>query len=431
MDWDQQLITEQVERIEYQEQQTKRYEGYFVVGALIIAAGMVAYRFRYLCPVSARGGKFYDVNSFLTPSEPAVHSVANQLKSGAISNCIYAAAPITETECKVIEALSYVNRNITYVSDKKQYGMSEYWAFPVETLESGAGDCEDISFTIASILLALNLPSDRVRVALGAKDSIGHAWCEVLLNDEWFILEGARGTMIPKYEANGYSVDCYVYKNKCETLNSARYGLHNLLDPLEALSSVHSDSSIASDATKANGDGYITDMYNLIAETARDTRERTFSFCSNNGITTTDTNIGNADEVYLVECREGKKVGDFHTHLNTTQFSVADIINLASQKNGFSCVGAASNNKIACLEVNRTEEGFEQWEQRLYESAVEPLELREWLAYSQDLTTRQWLNLYCEYETALTTFESIITEGMWKGYLVDSTVELLRELSLA
>ena len=420
--WNQQAVFEQNERIEHQEQQVKKYEQYFIIGGIIIAAGVILYHFRDLCPLYLKNNDWIDVNSFITPNDPAIITVALQLQQQLSLQA--------SSEEKIRAALEFTHSNIRYISDREQFGISEYWTFPAETLENGAGDCEDISFTIASILLALNLPSGRVRVALGVKDSIGHAWCEVLLNDEWFILEGARGTMIPKYEANGYSVDCYVYKNKCETLNSARYGLHNLLDPLEALSSLHSDSSIASDATKANGDGYITDMYNLIAETARDTRERTFSFCSNNGITTTDTNIGNADEVYLVECREGKKVGDFHTHLNTTQFSVADIINLASQKNGFSCVGAASNNKIACLEVNRTEEGFEQWEQRLYESAVEPLELREWLAYSQDLTTRQWLNLYCEYETALTTFESIITEGMWKGYLVDSTVELLRELSL-
>ena len=421
----------QTEKIETEKKRKEAYGEYFIIGSVIIAGVIVSYYFsKYLCPVSAREGRYFDVNLFLTPNEPAVQSVATKLKSGAISNCFYAVAPITETECKVHETLGYVHANITYTSDKKKHGLSEYWSFPKETLESGEGDCEDISFTIASILLALNLPSDRVRVALGVKDFIGHAWCEVLLNDKWFILEGARGTITPIEEAKGYSADCYVYQNKCKTLNAARYGLHNMLEPLEALSSVHNDSKIATDATKVNGDGYITTMYDLIAETARDTRERTFSFCHKDGITTTPTNIGTEQEVYLVECEEGEKVGDFHTHLDTTKFSVADTINLVRQ-NHFSCVGAVAENKISCLEVNRADAGFEEWEQRLYESAVEPLELREWLVHSPDLTPRQWLDLYDEYETALTAFEAIITEGMYKGYLVDSTVELLRELSLA
>lgn len=181
--------------------------------------------------------------------------------------------------------------------------------------------------------------------------------------------------------------------------------------------------------TKVNDEAYIKDMYELIAQTASDARERTFSFCRKDGIKTTDVNIGNENEVYLRECEVGEKIGDFHTHTDTTKFSVADIINLVSQ-NHFSCIGAVSNNKIACLEVDRTIEGFDQWQQRLYESAVEPLELREWLVYSEDLTPLQWLDLYCAYETALTTFEAVISEGMWKGYLVDNTVELLRELSV-
>lgn len=188
---------------------------------------------------------------------------------------------------------------------------------------------------------------------------------------------------------------------------------------------IQKDRSVA---TKANDEDYIKAMYELIAQTASDARERTFSFCRKDGIQTTDINIGNENEVYLRECEEGEKIGDFHTHTDTTKFSVADIINLVSQ-NHFSCVGAVAENRISCLEVNREIEGFDEWEQRLYESAVEPLELREWLVYSSDLTPWQWLDLYCEYETALTTFEAVISEGMWKGYLVDSTVELLEELS--
>ena len=194
-----------------------------------------------------------------------------------------------------------------------------------------------------------------------------------------------------------------------------------------AFTLIHKNTTVT---TKVNDETYITDMYDLIAQTASDARERTFSFCRKDGIQTTDVNVGNENEVYLRECEEGEKVGDFHTHTDTTKFSVADIINLVSQ-NHFSCVGAVAENKISCLEVDRIIEGFDEWQQRLYESAVEPLELREWLVYSSDITPLQWLDLYCEYETTLTTFEAVISEGMWKGYLADNTTELLSLLSMS
>ena len=180
--------------------------------------------------------------------------------------------------------------------------------------------------------------------------------------------------------------------------------------------------------TKVNDEGIITSMYNLIAETGRDTRERAFSFCQSNGIKTSNVNIGTEQEVYLVECRDGEKVGDFHTHTDTTQFSVADLINLVSQRNGFSCVGAAANNKISCLEVIPIEEGFDQWQQQLYIAAEEPLELRELLVHS-DVKAREWLDCYNDYTVAVTEFDSIVRDGKDRGYLKDSTVELLRELS--
>jgi len=409
MDWNQEAITEQVERLESRERQEKKYEGYFVIGAVVLAVGIIIYHFRDMCPVSAREGKYFDVNDFITPDKVIIRTIATEIQQGSI-------------ESNVVAALEYVNQNVTYVSDKVQYGYDECWAFPVETLESGYGDCEDYSMLLASILLALNLPSETVRVSLGVKDGTGHAWTEVLL-DQWYVLEGARGIIIAVEDAKGYSVDCYVYRNKCETINAARYGLHNLVDPLEALATI---PNITMTPTRVNDEGYIKDMWKLIAETARDTRERTFSFCRKDGINTTDINVGDRNEVYLKECEEGEKVGDFHTHLETSKFSVADLINLVSQRNGFSCVGAAAENKISCLELNPTEEGFDQWQQRLYTAAEEPLELRDVLVHSD---RKDWLDVYNTYTIAVVEFDSVVKDGMNKGYLVDSTVELLQQLS--
>ena len=189
-------------------------------------------------------------------------------------------------------------------------------------------------------------------------------------------------------------------------------------------------ANVCSGVTKMNDDTIITQMQKLIAETASDARERAISFCRKDGISATGVNIGTEQEVYLVECSNGEKVGDFHTHLDTVKFSVADLINLVSQRNGFSCVGAAVNNKISCLQVIPTEGGFDQWQQQLYEAAEEPLELRELLVHS-DLKPQQWLDSYNNYTEAVMEFGSVVRDGKDRGYLVDSTEELLRELSLA
>ena len=226
-DWNQQAITEQVERIELRSRKEELYKEYAIIGGVVVGISVVIWflrQTRYLsCPMYLSGGYSYvPVDFFITPSENVIEEIAQGLDSGTI-------------EGNVSGALAYVNQNIIYISDKKQHGLLEYWSFPVETLESGYGDCEDIAFTLASLLLALDIPSDSVRVTLGSKDGIGHAWVEVLLNNEWHILEGARGTITLKSGTDGYSADCFVYRNKCETLNSARYGLHDLIEPLEAL----------------------------------------------------------------------------------------------------------------------------------------------------------------------------------------------------
>lgn len=221
-------IFEQTERIEEQKKREELYKEYAIIGGVVVGIGVVVWFLRqshYSCPLYLKGFSYTPVDYFITPFESSVMEIAQNLGSDTIEN-------------SVTTALEYVNQNITYISDKKQHGLLEYWSLPKETLESGYGDCEDHAFLLSSLLLALDLPSDTVRATLGSKDGIGHAWVEVLLNDEWFVLEGARGTMTRTSEANGYGADCYVYRNKCETLNVARYGLHNLVEPLEALATL-------------------------------------------------------------------------------------------------------------------------------------------------------------------------------------------------
>jgi hypothetical protein len=90
---------------------------------------------------------------------------------------------------------SYVGATIRYVPGDGR----DPWQFPEETLALRSGDCEDIAFLLASLLLAAGISGYNVRVALGKlhmrdrqgrKSSYDHSW--VMYKSEagqWLLLE--------------------------------------------------------------------------------------------------------------------------------------------------------------------------------------------------------------------------------------------------
>jgi hypothetical protein len=88
----------------------------------------------------------------------------------------------------------YVAKGVEYVTDKKSFGLEDFWLFPEETLVLHKGDCEDTAFLLASLLLASGISEHCVRVILGKVSSpdglFGHAW--VVYQGEsgqWCLLE--------------------------------------------------------------------------------------------------------------------------------------------------------------------------------------------------------------------------------------------------
>jgi len=53
---------------------------------------------------------------------------------------------------EVAEAFEWVKENINYVEDEDNYGVSEAWTSPEQTLNRGSGDGEDLAFLLASLL---------------------------------------------------------------------------------------------------------------------------------------------------------------------------------------------------------------------------------------------------------------------------------------
>ena len=120
-----------------------------------------------------------DVRDFIFNDNVIIKNLVQQIVRGSKTE-----------EQKVLKILFWVQQHITYVPDKENEGVDEFWQFPVETLTLRKGDCEDGSILIASMLLNAGIPAYRVRIAAGlvkagkAAETGGHAWCTYTMGTE-------------------------------------------------------------------------------------------------------------------------------------------------------------------------------------------------------------------------------------------------------
>jgi hypothetical protein len=99
--------------------------------------------------------------------------------------------------------------NWIYVTEQRLNGTDEKWLTPGEFLSATpdnprnpvpgeiAGDCEEQACTLVSLLRAMGVPADEVRVVLGTtgreNDSRGHAWVELWHGADWLTLDPSCG----------------------------------------------------------------------------------------------------------------------------------------------------------------------------------------------------------------------------------------------
>lgn len=107
-------------------------------------------------------------------------------------------SPMDSNDEKMYKIEQWVQDNITYVSDEKNYGTPELWAYPTMTLEKRTGDCEDGAFLMHSLALSAGVPYDRIRTYGGlvyadewGLTTGGHAWTAYQreTDDEWIIMD--------------------------------------------------------------------------------------------------------------------------------------------------------------------------------------------------------------------------------------------------
>lgn len=93
---------------------------------------------------------------------------------------------------KLYEVDRRVDESIVYIIDRKNYGLDEYWATPMETVRKGRGDCEDLAILKHAVLRYLGVSVSDMRM-IGLEEKFnpenGHAVLMVKTEMGGFILD--------------------------------------------------------------------------------------------------------------------------------------------------------------------------------------------------------------------------------------------------
>lgn len=75
------------------------------------------------------------------------------------------AAVVGKDEASQLQAVNtFWNLKVAYKEDIDNYGQVDYWASPLESLQKGAGDCEDYAIAKYFTLVAMGVPHSQLRM---------------------------------------------------------------------------------------------------------------------------------------------------------------------------------------------------------------------------------------------------------------------------
>jgi len=69
----------------------------------------------------------------------------------------------------------FINRSVSYATDRQIWGVDDYWATPLETLSLGRGDCEDFAIGKYFSLVQMGVPSEKLRLTFVKALSLNQA----------------------------------------------------------------------------------------------------------------------------------------------------------------------------------------------------------------------------------------------------------------
>lgn len=99
-----------------------------------------------------------------------------------------------------------VNLGIRPMSDWAQYGYAQFWATPLQTLNSGAGDCKDYAIVKYAALRELGFAPGDLRLVI-VRDDVRQAEHEVLAvrdGQQWLILDNLTMAMLDAEQIRHY-----------------------------------------------------------------------------------------------------------------------------------------------------------------------------------------------------------------------------------
>ncbi len=99
-----------------------------------------------------------------------------------------------------------VNMSIKPASDWVQYGYADYWASPLQTLASEAGDCEDYAIVKYVALRELGIEAEDLRFVIVRDDKrqADHAVVAVRDEQQWLILDNRTMMILNAEDARNY-----------------------------------------------------------------------------------------------------------------------------------------------------------------------------------------------------------------------------------
>ena len=100
-----------------------------------------------------------------------------------------------------------VNLSIRPMSDWAQYGYAQFWATPLQTLNSGAGDCKDYAIVKYAALRELGIAPGDLRIVI-VRDDMRQAEHEILAvrdGQQWLILDNLTMAMLDAEKIRHYS----------------------------------------------------------------------------------------------------------------------------------------------------------------------------------------------------------------------------------
>ena len=99
-----------------------------------------------------------------------------------------------------------VNLAIKPMSDWAQYGYAQYWASPLQTLTSEAGDCKDYAIVKFAILRQLGIAQEDLRLVIvyDSQRQTEHEVVAVRQDQQWLILDNLTMAMLDAKQIRRY-----------------------------------------------------------------------------------------------------------------------------------------------------------------------------------------------------------------------------------